>query len=276
MIWRLPAVCFACALLALVALLPGDARASESESRLLEVVAIDDLLAVMSAEGKDHARDIGAEMLPDGIGGLAALAERIYRPARLRRQFEDGFAGRMEPAEIAAATAFFSGPAGARIVQIEISARAAMLDPDVDALSRSMLAEARAENAPRLALVRRFIEANDLIESNVVGTLNAQYAFYMGMGQNESAPVSETDVLAELYAQEDAIRLESAEWLLAYLLMAYEPLPDDDIEAYIAFSESPAGQAYNRAVFAAFDRLFVDVSGRLGRGIARLNTGERL
>lgn len=276
MIWRLPAFCLVCAVLALAPLLPGAARAGEAESRLLDAVAIDDLLAVMSAEGRDHVRDLGAEMALDSPEGLAALAERIYRPARMRRHFEDGFAGRMDPAEIAAATAFFTGPAGARIVQLEISARAAMLDPDVDALSRAMLAEARAGDTPRLALVRRFVEVNDLVESNVVGTLNAQYAFYMGLGEAENAPVSETDVLAELYAQQDAIRLESGEWLLAYLLMAYEPLSDADIEAYIAFSESAAGQAYNRAVFVAFDRLFVEISGRLGRGIARLSIGERL
>jgi len=52
--------------------------------------------------------------------------------------------------------------------------------------------------------------------------------------------------------------------------LAYSPLTEAEMESYIRFWESPAGQRLNAALFAAFDTVFRDVSQDLGRaaGIA--------
>ena len=65
-------------------------------------------------------------------------------------------------------------------------------------------------------------------------------------------------------------------WLLTFLGLAYQPLSDADLDAYIAFSETPAGQVLNRAQFAAFDALFAEVSHRLGVAAAGHLAGEDL
>ncbi len=197
----------------------------------------------------------------------------------MRRVFAEAFAGRMAAEDLAATAEFFASPAGARIVALEISARAALLDPEVEAASRERAAAAPGAEPARLALLQRFIEVNGLVDSNVVGSMNTQFAFMMGLASiadSQAPPMGEDEVLADLWQQEPEIRRSSAEWLVSYLLLAYDPLPDAGLEAYVAFSGTAAGQAYNRAVFAAFDALFAETWGQLGRGMAQLMAGERL
>lgn len=267
----------ACVLLLLV-WAPSVGVAGERERALLTAVGLDDLLGIMREEGRAHAAELGKDFLDGGAGGWETLVERIYAPARLRATFEDSFAGRMSPAELAAADAFFTSEPGRRIVDLELAARRALLDPDIEQASRDNLAEMAARDAPRMALVGRFIEVNDLVDSNVVGTMNAQFAFLMGLGtgSDPAGAMDETGALAEVWSQETAIRRETRDWLLAYLAMAYQPLSDAELEAYIDFSLSAAGRAYNRAIFAAFDDMFTDVSARLGAGLAQLMESESL
>ena len=61
---------------------------------------------------------------------------------------------------------------------------------------------------------------------------------------------------------------------LPFLMLAYQPLSDQELDAYIAFSTTPAGQKANRAVFAAFDAMFVQVSKELGQSAGRLMAGQ--
>ena len=76
--------------------------------------------------------------------------------------------------------AFFEGPLGRRVVELELSARRALLDEDVEAASRTALEARRADDDPLLDRLEAFISVNDLIESNVVGALNSNIAFYRG------------------------------------------------------------------------------------------------
>ena len=82
-----------------------------------------------------------------------------------------------------------------------------------------------AERDPRLDLLDRFAEANDLIEENVSGALNSNLAFYRGMSEGGAftgAEMTEEEMLSEVWSQEDDIRAETAGWLYPFLMLAYE------------------------------------------------------
>lgn len=81
-------------------------------------------------------------------------------------------------------------------------------------------------------------------------------------------------MLAEVWAQEPDIRAETESWLYPFLALAYKPLSDADVEAYLAFSESEAGRAMNAAMFAAFDEVFREISHDLGRAAAEMLSGR--
>ena len=52
------------------------------------------------------------------------------------------------------------------------------------------------------------------------------------------------------------------------------PLTEAELQSYVAFWESPAGQVLNAALFSAFDTVFRDVSLDLGRAAGRALRGE--
>jgi hypothetical protein len=106
--------------------------------------------------------------------------------------------------------------------------------------------------------------------------MNANLAFYGGLLDGNAFPrqMSEEMVLSDVWAQEEMIREDTTEWVHSYLLMAYQPLSDEDLETYIAMARTDEGRALNRALFAAFDDVFTDISATLGLAASRFIVGQ--
>ena len=253
------------------------ARAPELRA-LLGAMGLYDILAIMAAEGRESAPDLEADMFP-GQGGAAwmAVVAGIYATDKMTAAFEAALpVERLSDADIASLRAFFESDLGARIAAGEIAARQAFLDPSLEQIATDLAEERAAQNHPRIAQLTEFNIVNDLVERNVSGALNANFAFYMGLsdGGAFAAPIPEEMMLAQVWDQEAAIRAETVQWLLAYQTLAYEDLSDADMAAYIALSRSAAGQAINASLFAAFDIVFNAISHDLGRAAAGFIAGE--
>lgn len=248
----------------------------EGLDTVIEALAMDDILEIMRQEGLEYGEELRDEMFP-GRGGDAwrATVARIYDGARMRQVVRAELAKALEGTDLTPLIAFFTSETGRRAISLEVTARRALLDEGAAEASRKALAEMRARDDPRLKLLTRFVRVNDLLDFNVVGALNANYAFYAGLVDGGAFPfdVTEDQILADVWSQEADIRLETEQWLYSYLAMAYDPLSDSDLEAYIAISETPEGQALNRALFEAFDVLFRQISRELGLAAARMVSG---
>jgi len=253
-----------------------DAPATEARlAPLLEALALDEVVGIMQAEGMDYAGSLDSDLL-GGRGGAAWMREarRIYDPVRMRAAVVAQLDAQLpdDPEALARMQDFFGSERGRRIVALENGARRAMLDPEVDATARAGAAALVAEGGPLLALLEEFLSANDLVDSNVEGGMNANFAFYLGL--RETGPsafdIPDSEMVADVWAQEDVIRTDTRAWLLAYLGLAYRPLQEDDLRAYIAFSLSPDGRALNRAMFGAFNEVFAQISHELGRAAGRV------
>ncbi len=263
-------------------LIAGPARAASDEVAALEAaLQLPDVFAVMSQEGHAYGAQLETDMFP-GSGGAAwsAAVSQIYSVDRMLPEFSDQFEAELarSGADIAAIQDFFTSDLGKRVTVLEISARRALLDEAVEDASRLKYDEMRAAGDPRIALVEEFVSVNGLIEANVSGAMNANYAFYQGLGDvGALAPeMSEDDIIGEIWSQEDAIRDETDVWIHSYLVMAYAPLAESEMRDYIAFSQSEAGRALNAALFAGFDAVFVDVSRQLGQAAGRILAGRDL
>lgn len=268
--------------LVLVALLPLRAGAqADPVAELARVLDLPRLFSVLRAEGIDHGDDLD-ETLLGGTGGARwqALVAAIHDPARMEPIALARLRSELDGQDVALAriNAFFGSERGARIVSLELAAREAYRDPVVEDAARLAWEEMRAEAGPRVRQIDRLVEANDLIEQNIAGAMNGNLAFYRGMmdGGAPGQAVPDGDMMADLWSQEPMIRAETEGWLMPYLAMAYQPLSDADLEAYIAFSRTPEGQVLNRALFAAFDALFNALSRDLGLAAARLMAGQDL
>jgi hypothetical protein len=252
--------------------IPEDVRA------IHEALLLPEVLEVISQEGEEHGEDLAGTLF--GTGPVPAdwtgVVAAIYDPDHLESEILDTLARTLEGEDTAEILAFFESEPGRSLTALELAAREAMVDDEVEQEAKEAAAVAMAEASPRLDLLRRYAEASDLIEMNVAGTMNTNLAYFTGLldGGGLEGDVTESEVLADVWAQEPRIRADTEEWVYSFLLLAYEPASDADIEALIAFSESEAGRALNRAVFEAFDQRFEEISRALGLAAARYLTTD--
>ncbi|SDE08837.1 DUF2059 domain-containing protein [Limimaricola pyoseonensis] len=268
------ALCATCLWLGPVAAQPAPDAGVDA---LYDALALEGMVAVMRVEGLDYGAEI-AEGMFDGRApaGWSEAVSAIYDAEAMQQSLRDGMAEALDGAEIAPMIDFFADGPGRRLVALELSAREALLDEDVEAAAREAAALAMAEETPRFELVDRFVEANDLIEANLVGALNANYAFSLGLleGGGFDGALSEDEILLQVWSQEEEIRRSTTEWVYSFLNLAYQPAEEADLEAYIAFSETATGGDLNRAMFEAFDAMFSDISRDLGRAAAAAMAGQ--
>lgn len=246
---------------------------------LYDALGLPEIIEVMQQEGISYGAELGAEMFPDGGGqGWRDAVAAIYDPVTMHEEVRGAFGEAVMDADIDSMLDFFTSDRGRRIVALEVSARRALLDDAVEAASKEIAAEQIAAETPLYLAVSDFIATNDLIDSNVVGAMNASFAFYMGMIDGGMMPpgIDAETALRDVQAQEPEIRANTTEWVYAFLIMAYEPLPPDDLGAYQAFSATDAGNDLNDALFLAFDGLFEDISRALGLAASRFMVGEEL
>ncbi|SLN19146.1 hypothetical protein PSA7680_00686 [Pseudoruegeria aquimaris] len=250
---------------------------AEPVDDLLEALRLESVLEIMREEGLVYADELEAELFPAAGGeNWRDSVERLYALPAMMESFRASFAAEMPESSIAPALAYFESEEGQRIIGLEISARIAQMDESIEAASRETLETMQEQGDPRLDLLEAFSEANDLVEANVVGSLNANYAFYTGLvdGGAFAFDLTEDQILADVWQQEPEIRSDTRDWLFSYLALAYQPLSDEEVQSYIDFSETEAGQDLNRALFAGFDTMLVGISRGLGLAAARFMGGQ--
>jgi hypothetical protein len=246
---------------------------------LFEALALPQMLEIMREEGLEYGDTIAADMFPDGVTPRWRDAvSQIYKADMMYEEVHGAFAEELEGDDIDAMLAFYTSDIGETIIALEVAARRALLDDVIEAASKDNAAIAMMDDTPRYQMVKEFVDANDLIETNVVGAMNSNYAFYMGLidGGARLPGVNADTALQEVWTQEPEIRSSTTEWVYGFLLMAYQPLSEADMEAYIAFSKTEAGQEINDALFDAFSGMFDDIARALGMASSRFMISQEL
>lgn len=266
--------------LCLAVLSPRPALASE----LARAFLLPELFDIMAAEGRQSVLADGATPLQGRpLTQFRSDVEAIYAPDRMLMEFVAALEAELVryPEARADALEFAATDYGKQILQLEISARDALMDDEIDTVARLALQDARDSQpddpvAERLDLVRQRIDANDLIELNVSLGLNTSFAYYRGMmAENAVQGMNEDTLLQLVWAQEPEIRADIEDWIESYFLMAYQPLSMEEMQRFVAYVSTPLAQDFNRAMFRAFDTVFSDISVQVGRALGRrLNIEE--
>ena len=243
-------------------------RAGPAE--LWDSLRLDELVEVMAEEGRDYGDDLAEQTFERGGGPTwAARVADLYDPEEMIAEVKPLFLQSFEDVDTAELEAFFSSDPGQRIVEHEIEARQAFLDPEVEAAAAERVETLREIDRERYRLIGRFIEVNDLVESNVASSLTFSYAFNLGLVDGEMDGMTEADALTDAWAQEDAIREDTREWLYSQLSLAFAPLTDEEVRRYVEISETEAGETLNAALFQAFEPAFTRIARGLGEAVAR-------
>lgn len=236
------------------------ASASPETDRLVDAMGLPGLIAAFATDGIANS-----EMINDGVlngqGGAvwAETVARLYDPARLEEEVRASFDAALDDETAAQALLFFESDLGARIVDLEVQARNAMLDPELEAAAKS--SPAASGDA-----LTRFLELRNLVERNTDAAVNAQVAFFAGLAATSPAAPPPPDV----EAQRALIRVETESWLRGYYALAQSPLSADDVAIYTAFWDTDVAEAVDDALFEAFATSYATLSFGLGQAAGRL------
>ncbi|MCF2903888.1 hypothetical protein L0666_02725 [Octadecabacter sp. CECT 8868] len=259
-------------------IMPAMAQDSDTDV-LFELLMLPEIIDIMREEGMSYGGTIGADLFAgEPSSDWDNTVANIYNQDVMLGMVREDFEISLSDFDLGPIIDFFGSDQGQMIVGLEVSARRALLDDAVEQASEDAAAIASADDNPRFALVGEFIETNNLIETNVAAALNSNLAFYNGLldGRAFDGALTEEQILSDVWSQEADIRDSTTKWLYSFLFMAYAPLDDADLQAYIAFSETEAGAQVNRAMFDSFDRLFTGISRSLGRAAANEMTSQEL
>ncbi|MBV1902089.1 MAG: DUF2059 domain-containing protein [Marinosulfonomonas sp.] len=259
--------------------LPLRAGSAQEAWKLADALLWSDIIQMLRQEGISTGLELPETMFPGRTApNWKQTLTEIYDEEWMTETSRAAFADALEDVDLVPALAFFQSDLGRRITALELSARLALLDSGVEDASKERLEQMRADNDPRVGLLANFIAANDLLDSNVVGALNSNFAFYTGLSDGGAfpSPLSQDQMLSEVWSQESTIRDDVEEWLFSFLSLAYQPLSDADLQAYIDISKTPNGQALNNALFVAFDGMFEQISRALGLAVAQVMVAQDL
>ncbi|MGI3164893.1 DUF2059 domain-containing protein [Pseudooceanicola sp. 200-1SW] len=255
---------------------PGWAEAD----RIFDLMGLPRLVQTMRIEGLAMSAQLAEDYLaPAAAPAFHDMAARIYDTPRMERVMRRAFARHLcqaAPWQLEHLLAFYDSPAAQRIVTAELAARRAFLDAEVEEAAARAAEIARVQNPTLSEAVDRYVAAADLVEMNLGGMLTANYHFYLGLVDGGAFVLSEDEMLADVWQQEDSARLEIELWLRAFLTRAYRDLPEAELADYLTLIQSAEGQRLNAALFEAYGVLYNDLYHALGRGVSTLLSGEDL
>lgn len=242
---------------------------------LWDILRIDDVVEVMSAEGRDYGEFLAEQFFEQGGGPTwDARVAGLYDADRMSAEIRPRFAEMLESVDTVALEQFMASNLGQRIIGSEIEARRTLLDPEAEAAAADSFAVLGEQDPGRVALIGDFIAVNELVEMNVASALTFTYAFNRGLLDGGMEDMTEEDALRDAWSQEETVREDTVRWLGSQLSVAFAPLTDEEVQAYIALSETEAGEVLNAALFGAFEPTFTRLARGLGEGVARSIVGH--
>lgn len=250
---------------------PLAAQGSDDE-RFFELMRLDEMVQVIREEGLITDAFLPDEMML-GQGGAAWDAElvQIYNTENMINTVRAGIARSLGATDLSGMITYLESPTWQEAVDLELMARTAMLDPDVEAAAYETYYDTYLKKSHRMRDLEELVDTADLIESNVVGALNGMLQFNLGlMAAGVDIGFSEDELLTQIWADEEFFRQDVTEWLFAFLLLAYDPMERSMLRDQIAYFATDEGQRLNRAMMDGFDALFDDISFQLGVAIGEM------
>ena len=163
---------------------------------------------------------------------------------------------------------WLDSPLGKKLTRLEEAASTP------ETLSKVKEFAARLQQSPptetRLNILRRLDAAVKATEANVEIVMNTQlavaFAVVKSLPQEQQGSLEA--IAAELKKNRPQVEAAMKSQTLIFSLYTYQNLTNAELERYIRFATSPAGEKYHRATLSGFKKAFLDGSIKWGNSIA--------
>ena len=247
---------------------PVAAQEARDADALFDLLRMPETVQIMAEEGIASGSELAVDLgLPEDDPAFLAAVAGVYDAARMEAEARATFVSALEGQDLGPLFDYFGSEGGAVILELDISARRAIMDEDVERIAKENAAVAFADETPRADQIARLVEATDMVELNVAAGMNSNLAYYMGMLDSGAfaGQMTVEDVLTEVLNGEESLRGTMTEWAHAFLFLAYGPLSDEDLESLIAIAQTREYRLVNAALFRAFDDVLEPIARELGR-----------
>ena len=171
--------------------------------------------------------------------------------------------------------AHYNSPLGLRITEMEVAAAKPEAQAETQAYAQKLMADP-SKHADRLALYQEIDKATGATTMVTEISMNVAVAMAIGMTSAMEGPkdLDTSAIRAKIEQQRFAISQQLASMTLASFAYAYRDLKTEDLNAYLAFLNSPAAKKFNTGVGKLLGESLTSQSEAFGKELAR-NLGRK-
>jgi hypothetical protein len=212
----------------------------------------------------EAATQQGSPLSPEDLARLRAAAEVAYDTTRLRSVALRTTARELQPQHLPALTAWYESSTGAAMTRLEEQASADQRGSD--AVSEDGRARLAAMTPERRAQLEQLMLASRMVDATVSMTINTIEGIRQGLARvmPPGTGPSDAEMRALLAAELPKLKAGLEQTLLAFCAAAYADATDAQLEAYVAFLRTPAGEHLNDVMQRVLDAVFLDAATEIG------------
>ena len=246
-------------------------------SDLYDALHMDRINEIIRLEGIQDAEGTGEAYLPpNSVDRFVAQAKSVYQLEAMERDFKRLLTQNLSIPDANQILLFYQKPLGKVASELEVSARIAISDAHIEEMAKLKLKEAVKSKNKRLDEIESVIRTLELVEQNLIGAYAAQFAFMYELSKLGVIELSKQEMIDLITNDEEKLKSEILEWLMAFSHMAYAPMSDKEFSDYSDFSKSELGIALNKALFSVYNEMAKDQSQRLATILGEFMKSEDL
>ena len=246
-------------------------------SDLYDALHMDRINEIIRLEGIQDAEGTGEAYLPpNSVDRFVAQAKSVYQLEAMERDFKRLLTQNLSIPDANKILLFYQKPLGKVASELEVSARIAISDKHIEEMAKIKLKEAVKSKDKRLDEIESVIKTLELVEQNLIGAYAAQFAFMYELSKLGVIELSKQEMIDLITNDEEKLKSEILEWLMAFSHMAYAPMSDKEFSDYSDFSKSELGIALNTALFSVYNEMAKDQSQRLASILGEFMKSEDL
>ena len=249
-----------------------------SAEKLIELLRHDELAEVIRLEAVHIESSLPNEfdLEIDTLAWQARLDE-IFQADRIEAGMTAGFLATFNTRSIDAVSDYLASDDWVAMFDLTNAASLELLDPEREAAAKEVYWRQEEMQSDRLRQIEDLVNTVDLIEQNVADWMNSMIVFNNGMRSVDLAlSVPEDEMIAYLLEDEGTARQEIGEWLMAFYMLAMDPVSDAALDRHIEFWQSRAGKDLSVAMMAGYQAVYGVTDFEVGKALVEASLGQAL
>ena len=196
----------------------------------------------------------------EGMQEVSAIMHEHFAPEKLKKSTRKSLDKNLSGGDVKKVLEWLESPLGRKITNMEVAASSG--DPKKMQAAMPEL----MNDEKRVALVKKLDDAVLATESSVSMSMGMQKAMLAGVISKSPQGMDQLDQMVE--SMRPQIEAQYDKYIIPSMVYTYRSLSHKELERYIDFAKTGAGQRYHKAVFSAMSEAVNKASEAVGRSLS--------